>query len=96
MNSNAFLKNHYLGYTFTDAVRKFDRTNTINPLTAKHRINANVIEFLSLFVNFENFTDTRQSRWGAMCTGNIQNPQFAEIYAPTDGFVANAGFRLRF
>ena len=51
---------------------------------------------LSLFVNFENFTDTRQSRWGTMYTGSLQNPQFAEIYAPTDGFIANAGFRLRF
>ena len=127
----------FLGYTFTDAVRKFDGTKTMNPLTTKHRINANLmyeihdklriayelfyispqelstgervrgywimgvsaeymIKNISLFINFENFTDTRQSRWGDMYTGDVQNPQFAEIYAPTDGFIANGGFRLRF
>lgn len=127
----------FFGYTFTDAVRKFDGGNSFNPLTAKHRINANVmyeiedklrlsyelfyyspqrltsgervrgywmmgasaeytIKILSLFINFENFTDTRQSRWGAMYSGSRLNPQFGEIYAPTDGFIANAGFRISF
>lgn len=48
----------------------------------------------SVFVNFENMLDSRQSRWQKMYTGSIQNPQFAEIWAPTDGFVFNAGFRI--
>jgi outer membrane receptor for ferrienterochelin and colicins len=48
----------------------------------------------SVFVNFENMLDSRQSRWQKMYTGSIQNPQFAEVWAPTDGFVFNAGFRV--
>ncbi len=50
----------------------------------------------SLFVNFENMLDSRQSHWQPMYTGNIQNPKFAEIWSPTDGFIFNGGFRLLF
>lgn len=48
----------------------------------------------SLFVNFENFTDTRQSRFEPSYSGPVQNPQFADIWAPTDGFIYNGGFKL--
>ncbi|MGN6291253.1 MAG: TonB-dependent receptor [Chitinophagaceae bacterium] len=48
----------------------------------------------SLFVNFENFLDTRQSRWEPMYTGSIQHPDFRDIYTPTDGFIFNGGFRI--
>lgn len=53
-------------------------------------------EHFSLFINFENFTDTRQTRFDSIYTGPITNPQFSEIYAPVDGFVANMGFFLKF
>lgn len=49
----------------------------------------------SLFVNFENFTDTRQTRFGAIHSGTITNPVFRDIYAPLDGFVVNGGLKLR-
>lgn len=49
---------------------------------------------LSIFGNLENFLDTRQSRFSAMFTGPRQSPVFPEIYAPTEGFIANAGFRI--
>jgi iron complex outermembrane receptor protein len=49
---------------------------------------------LSLFVNFENMLDSRQSRWQKMYTGSIQNPQFVEVWAPTDGFIFNGGFKI--
>lgn len=48
----------------------------------------------SLFLNTENFTDVRQSRFEPAYTGTLQNPQFADIWAPTDGFVYNGGFKL--
>ena len=48
----------------------------------------------SLFVNFENMLDSRQSRWQPMYTGSIQNPHFGEIWAPTDGFIFNGGIRF--
>ena len=49
----------------------------------------------SLFINFENFTDTRQSRWYNLYTGTIQNPSFKEVYTPTEGFIFNGGFKIK-
>lgn len=52
-------------------------------------------ERFSLYANFENFTDTRQTRFGSIYTGPITNPVFKDIYAPLDGFVVNAGMKFR-
>jgi outer membrane receptor for ferrienterochelin and colicins len=49
----------------------------------------------SLFINFENFTDTRQTRFDAIYTGTINNPVFRDIYAPVEGFVVNGGIKIR-
>lgn len=49
----------------------------------------------SLFINFENFTDTRQSRWDNLYTGTIQNPSFKEVYTPLEGFIFNGGFKIK-
>lgn len=50
---------------------------------------------ISLYINFENFTDTRQTKFGPIYTGTIDNPVFNDIYAPLDGFVMNGGIKLR-
>jgi len=125
----------YCGYTFIDAIRHFDNTNSVNPLTARHRIYTTLLfevaeklrlgyelfytgqqqlsdgetrpsywvmgvsaeykfKHFSLFANAENFMDTRQTRFESIYTGTLQNPQFKEIWAPTDGFIYNGGFRL--
>jgi outer membrane receptor for ferrienterochelin and colicins len=128
----------YIGYTYTNANRNFNNTITVNPLTAKSRLNANVMydwmeklrlayevfyvgqQYLTnkekvgdywvmgvsgeyklykdfnIFLNFENFLDSRQSRNEAMFSGSIQNPQFREVYTPTEGFIYNGGFKLNF
>lgn len=52
-------------------------------------------EKFSVFINFENFTNTRQTRFDTIYTGTIDNPVFRDIYAPVDGFVINGGFKLR-
>ncbi len=52
-------------------------------------------EKFSLFINFENFTDTRQSQFGPLYTGSIDEPQFSDIYAPVEGFIINGGIKLR-
>lgn len=53
-------------------------------------------KMLNLFINFENFTDVRLSRWQPMYTGTRTNPMFEdEIYAPTDGRIINGGIKLR-
>jgi iron complex outermembrane receptor protein len=53
-------------------------------------------EHFSVFANFENFTDTRQTRFGSIYTGTISSPVFKDIYAPLDGFVINAGIKIKF
>ena len=52
-------------------------------------------ERFSLYINFENFTDTRQTRFDSIYSGSISNPVFRDIYAPLDGFVINGGLKLR-
>jgi iron complex outermembrane receptor protein len=52
-------------------------------------------EHFSLFVNFENILDTRQTRFGSIYTGSVSNPTFRDIYAPVDGFVVNGGLKIR-
>jgi len=52
-------------------------------------------EKYSLFLNFENFTDTRQTRFEPIYTGSLQNPVFRDIYAPLDGFIINGGVKLK-
>ncbi|MCC9166360.1 TonB-dependent receptor [Pontibacter harenae] len=53
-----------------------------------------MFEKFSLFLNFENIFDTRQSRFGSIYTGSRTNPVFNEIYAPVDGRVINGGIKL--
>jgi iron complex outermembrane receptor protein len=50
------------------------------------------LKHFSLFLNFENFVDTRQSRYQDIVIPPLSNPSFEEIWAPTDGFVINGGF----
>lgn len=52
-------------------------------------------EKVSLYINFENFLDARQTKYGSIYTGSINNPVFKDIYAPLDGFVVNGGVKIR-
>ena len=49
----------------------------------------------SVFVNFENFTDVRQSRFSPLVLPPHENPVFPEIYAPTDGFIFSVGLIIK-
>jgi iron complex outermembrane receptor protein len=53
-------------------------------------------EDFSLFINFENFLDTRQTKFESIFKGSITNPEFNDIYAPVDGFVVNGGLKIKF
>ena len=46
------------------------------------------------FVNFENVLDARQSLTEPFVTGPPTAPRFAEVWGPTDGFIANAGLKI--
>lgn len=52
-------------------------------------------EKFSVFINFENFTNTRQTKFDTIYTGTIDNPVFRDIYAPLEGFVVNGGIKVR-
>lgn len=47
------------------------------------------------FVNFENFTNRRQSKFSPLVSPPHDNPAFPEIYAPTDGFIFSVGVIIK-
>ena len=49
----------------------------------------------SVFINFENILDIRQTNFDTIFTGSVTNPVFRDIYAPVDGFVINGGIKIR-
>jgi outer membrane receptor for ferrienterochelin and colicins len=49
----------------------------------------------SLFINFENLTDIRQTKFGNIYTGSITDPVFKDIYAPLDGLLVNGGIKFK-
>lgn len=52
-------------------------------------------EKFSLYINFENFLDARQTRFDTIYKGTVTNPVFRDIYAPLDGFLINGGIKLK-
>jgi iron complex outermembrane receptor protein len=48
-----------------------------------------------IYINCEDLTDRRQTRWDSIYTDSITQPRFRDIYAPLDGVVVNAGIRIR-
>lgn len=50
----------------------------------------------SFFINFENFTDTRQSKYKSVVNGSHDNPTFDDIWTHTEGFTINGGVKLKF
>ncbi len=49
---------------------------------------------MSVYINFENLLDSRQTRYESIYSGTIAQPVFRDIYAPLDGFVANGGIKI--
>ncbi|MEO6732907.1 MAG: TonB-dependent receptor [Ferruginibacter sp.] len=54
-----------------------------------------IFKQFSLYINFENFTDTRQSNYKNVVNGSHLNPTFDEIWNHTEGFVFNGGIKLK-
>lgn len=50
---------------------------------------------VSFFINFENFTDQRQSRYKGVVNPPLTRPGFDEIWNHTEGFVINGGVKLK-
>lgn len=50
---------------------------------------------VSVFINFENFTDQRQSKYKTVVNPPHINPSFDDIWNHTEGFVVNGGIKLK-
>lgn len=49
----------------------------------------------SFYINAENFTDTRQSRYKRVVNGPHNNPTFDDIWTHTEGFVLSGGIKIK-
>ncbi|RZS90600.1 TonB-dependent receptor [Aquimarina brevivitae] len=49
----------------------------------------------SIYMNFENFTDRRQTRFTPLVLPPRDNPTFTEIYAPAEGFILSLGIIIK-
>lgn len=49
----------------------------------------------SLYANFENLGNVRQTKFESIYSGSVSNPVFKDIYAPLDGFVFNGGVIIK-
>ena len=50
---------------------------------------------IAVFVNFENFTDQRQSKYKRVVNPPNTNPTFDDIWNHLEGFVVNGGIKIR-
>ena len=50
---------------------------------------------IALFINFENFTDQRQSKYKPVVNPPYNNPTFDDIWNHTEGFVVNGGIKIK-
>jgi len=53
-----------------------------------------IIKNYSFTMNFENLFDERQTRYESVIIPPVNNPQFKEVWAPLDGFVANFSIKI--
>lgn len=54
-----------------------------------------LFERFSIYINFENFTDTRQSRFKRVANDPHPTPTFDDIWTHTEGFVINGGVKIK-
>lgn len=53
------------------------------------------IHNFSVYINLENWTDTRQTKYEKLIAEPYKNPRFTEVWAPLDGFIFSAGVKLK-
>jgi len=76
--------------------KQYLSNNTQSPAYSEFGFMAEkIFRHFSVYINFENFTDTRQSRYKNVVNGSHLNPTFDEIWTHTEGFVLNGGVKIR-
>jgi len=80
---------YYTGWQYDEAYDRKPNYWVMGFMAMRH------FEKFSVFVNFENFGDTKQTNFEPLVLPPYNNPVFTDIWAPTDGFVMNGGIRIR-
>lgn len=70
----------------------------MNTLTKRGLLAERVMGRFRLFLNVENITDVRQTRWNSLLRPNraADGRWTVDAWAPLDGRVINGGIRLKF
>jgi len=85
-----------IGYeVYYTGKQTLSNTSTVPDYWMMGLLVARQVGMFNVFVNFENFTDTRQSNFGDTVIPPHINPSFSEIWSPTDGFIFTAGVRVK-
>ena len=87
-NWSAGYELYYTGQQFDNSFDKKSDYWTMGFMVMKH------FEHITIYANFENFTNTIQSDFEPLVNAPISNPTFNDIWAPTAGFVFNGGVRI--
>lgn len=82
------------GY-FTDEQYLYNGTKTPTYWEFGFMIEKSLWKKIAVFINFENFTDTRQSKYKSVVNGNHNNPTFDDIWTHTEGFTINGGVKIK-
>lgn len=67
----------------------------VNALIKAGLLAERTIKQFSIYINLENWTDTRQTRFESLIQAPYDNPRFTEVWAPLDGFIFNAGCKIK-
>lgn len=78
---------------YTGRQTLFDGTIGRSTFTASWLIEK-MWKHFNLFLNVDNITNIRQSKWGALYSGSITHPVFKDVYAPLAGQIFNIGMQI--
>ena len=87
-NWSAGYELYYTGQQFDNSFDKKSDYWTMGFMVMKH------FQHITIYANFENFSNTIQSDFEPLVNAPISNPTFNDIWAPTQGFVFNGGVKI--
>lgn len=87
-------KTGFEGY-FTDRQYLYNGTQTPSFWEFGFMAEKTFRKYFAIFVNFENFTDIRQSRYKRVVNPPHSNPTFDDIWTHTEGFTMNGGIKIK-
>ncbi|MGO4772144.1 TonB-dependent receptor domain-containing protein [Flavobacterium sp. W22_SRS_FK3] len=82
------------GY-FTDEQFLYDGTKTPTYWEFGFMVEKTLWRNFAFFINFENFTDTRQSNYKRVVNDPHNKPTFDDIWTHTEGFTINGGVKIK-